>query len=219
MASKESKKHKKERETVKKTTTRQTANPLSLETRLKVIAEYEEKKTPFRDLAKDYKVSSSQIQRTLAKKSQYLKMADSSRAGNTLGSPTDGVDFISRMLLVRDLSEDSPNVVENENKHVRLTPNKGDSDESDNDSRSTPQKPDDKNNGNFDDKSSNQSEYATSVSSKFSEDSIYDFKMESTDNVQNKKQDSRLMSNKGDPNNDSRLFESTNIRRRKHRKF
>lgn len=198
MASKESKKYKEEQETTKKNTTRQIANPLSLETRLKVIDEYEERKTPFRDLAKKYMVSPSQIQRTLANKNKYLKKADSLRgntfgsldsppAGGSIDSPIDGVDLLSRIWLERDLTESPPNIKENE--YGLLMSNEGDSEK---DSRSTPEKSEQENNWNFDDKSSNQSEYATSVSSEFSEDSVEDIDLEPTDVPNEQKSANRL---------------------------
>lgn len=67
-------------------------NGLSLETRLKIIQEYETLKTPHRDLASKYRASQSQIQRTLAHKSKYLlkstlTKSGSSSAGNNFGSP------------------------------------------------------------------------------------------------------------------------------------
>lgn len=198
MASKESEKLQKNRETVKKTNKRQKSNPLPVQTRLEVIEEYERHKTPIRDLANKYNVSASQIQRTLANKNRYVR-EPSPRAGSSISSPSDGVDFINGILLERDLTEEPSNIDQNKNEDGRndkndesLMLNESDSDDDSETTHGTFVDRFSESNENFDGNSLIGSEYATSDSSTLSVDSLGDFKMETTNLSEEQKSSNRL---------------------------
>lgn len=211
----------KNKKKVKKSTERQKSNPLSDETRIKIIQQYEKQKTPFRDLAKEHKVSASQIQRIMAKKNKYLNKSDSQQSGLNIVSAdsSDAVDVINRMLLEKDLTEDSNNEDEDDSNDENMDIWMADDIDSANNSQTSAGQdignkeivlasdanandilatisPESvyqigKNNDEMDGRSLNGSEYATSVSSAFSDDSIEDFKLEPSD-PNEKKSSSRL---------------------------
>lgn len=198
----------KTKKNVKKSAGRQKSNPLSDDTRIKIIQQYEERKTPFRDLAKEHKVSPSQIQRIMAQKNKYLNKSGPQQSGLNIVSPdsSDAVDVINRILLQKDLTEDSNN--ENEDDEDLDIWMSGDDDSANNSRTSAGEdienneivlandanakdilsmiSPDSvykngKNNEEMDERSINGSEYATSVSSQYSDDSIGDIKFEPSD--------------------------------------